>query len=146
MFGRPRPGLEGAYSTAFGLTLRNVILRKLFQPFAAQTNLGCLGESFIFAPALLDHAINHHERSDAIGAGAVNEDRMVRWLFDESNEFIRLLRARRGRDDRNIEVPQLVFFDHGALAKKIHALIGGAQAQDRMKTARSRLGISLVHG
>lgn len=129
------------FLAAFLLVPSDVVLRELLEVFAGEPDLHGLFQSFVLAPVLLEHPVNHHEGADSIGAGAVDEHGVIGWVFYEPNKFIRLLRARGAGDHRNIEIPHFVLFDERALTKEVNALIGHAQAQDRVKAAGGNFSI-----
>ena len=93
-------------SPALCFVPRNVALGELLELFASQTDFERFVQSLFLAPALFDNAIDHHERPDPIGGGAINEHGMVGFFFDQSNELVGLFGSRCAGDHGDIEVAQ----------------------------------------
>src|SRR5580765_1136499 len=124
----------------------NIISGESFQPLAAQADLDRFIQCLIFTPTLVNDAQDHHECADPIGAGTVDQHRVVGLVASQPKKLVGLFRARRCAVHRNVEIAQLGLFHLRALTDQIDAFTGSAQAQDRMKAASGSFDVGVVGG
>src|SRR5258705_4639576 len=125
----------GAALSGLQFLTGNIIFGESFQPLAAQADLDRFIQCLIFAPTLVNHAQDHHECADPIGAGAVDQHRLVGLVASQAKKLVGLFRARRCAVHRNVVIAHLGLFHLLELTTKIDAFTGSAQPLNTIKAA-----------
>src|SRR5258707_12889244 len=85
----------GAALSGLQFLTGNIIFGESFQPLAAQADLDRFIQRLIFTPTLVNDAQDHHECAAPIGAGTVDQHRVVGLVASQPKKLVGLFWPRR---------------------------------------------------